>query len=231
MNIKKILCVIALFIHPIVFLSGAASLQAENNNSVYDYFQNGEQQKGDHQNKKENLEQGKVVNDKAESGSDGQKVGVSFMDIVRTLFVLLFVIGLLLIVLKWLQKKNNLSSMNQLVTNLGGTSLGGNRSVQLIKTGRSILIVGVGDDVHLLKEINDEKEIEAILEEYNKRLDQQIHHRDFIPGIVKWKNHNKNTDKIITFKTELTKQLNEMKKTRREVISGNTKRRDLNKNE
>ena len=44
-----------------------------------------------------------------------------------------------------------------------GTTLGANRSVQLIKIGNQLLIVGVGENIQLLKEIDDEQEYEQII--------------------------------------------------------------------
>nr|WP_304654759.1 flagellar biosynthetic protein FliO [Sporolactobacillus sp. STSJ-5] len=46
--------------------------------------------------------------------------------------------------------------------NMGGVSLGTNRSLQLIRVGDEVLVVGVGETVQLLKEINDPQVIEAL---------------------------------------------------------------------
>ena len=56
--------------------------------------------------------------------------------------------------------------------NLGGNALGANRSVQVIKVGNRLLIVGVGENIQLLKEIEDGQEYEQIISEYNNQINQ-----------------------------------------------------------
>ena len=60
---------------------------------------------------------------------------------------------------------------------MGGTGLGGNRSIQLVKVGDRILIVGVGEDIQLLTEIKDEAERNQLLDEYNQKIEQMIQAR------------------------------------------------------
>ena len=62
---------------------------------------------------------------------------------------LIFVIAILYFLLKFVNKKNQSYQQNRIVQHLGGTSLGANRSVQIVKAGKQILILGVGEDVKL----------------------------------------------------------------------------------
>ena len=71
---------------------------------------------------------------------------------------LIFVIAILYFLLKFVNKKNQSYQQNRIVQHLGGTSLGANRSVQIVKAGKQILILGVGEDVKLLSEVVDEQE-------------------------------------------------------------------------
>ena len=75
------------------------------------------------------------------------------------IFATVFVVGLLYFVLKFVNKNGRLFKSTQLIENLGGTALGANRSVQLIKVGNRLLIVGVGENIQLLKEIEDRTRI------------------------------------------------------------------------
>ncbi len=67
---------------------------------------------------------------------------------------------------------------HRMMKNVGGLSLGQHKSIQLVVIGGSYYLIGVGDEVRLLKEITDPKEIEA-LESYFDEDDIQSP-----PGLV-----------------------------------------------
>ncbi len=56
--------------------------------------------------------------------------------------------------------------------NIGGVTLGANRSVQVIKVGERILVVGVGETIQLLKEVDEQKEIEELLNQREEQFDK-----------------------------------------------------------
>jgi len=95
--------------------------------------------------------------------------GLSLWDYVKMLFALLFVLALLLFVLKFINKKSHNYNQNSLVRNIGGVNLGAQKSVQLVQIGNSIFIVGVGENVQLLKEIENPDEIEQIVNNFNEK--------------------------------------------------------------
>lgn len=92
---------------------------------------------------------------------------VKLWDYIKVLFALIFVLGLLLFVLRFLNKKSAVFDQASAIQNLGGVSVGQQKSVQVIKIGSQVLIVGVGDDVRILSEVKDEREIELILNSFN----------------------------------------------------------------
>ena len=53
----------------------------------------------------------------------------------------------------------------QLVENLGGNRLGANRSVQLIKVGERLFVVGVGENIQLLKKLKKDKNMSKLFHE------------------------------------------------------------------
>ncbi|MCM3709930.1 flagellar biosynthetic protein FliO [Sporosarcina luteola] len=101
----------------------------------------------------------------ADRTQDGAAVGLSWWDYVKTLLALLFVAGILLALLKFINRKNRMFGQHRLMKNVGGISLGQQKSIQLVVIGESYYLIGVGDEVRLLKEITDPKEI-ASLESY-----------------------------------------------------------------
>ncbi|MEG0259005.1 MAG: flagellar biosynthetic protein FliO [Lysinibacillus sp.] len=91
---------------------------------------------------------------------------VSAWEYIKMVLALVFVIALFYALIKFLNKRNLKYQHNQMVQNLGGLSLGAQKSVQLLQVGDSLYLVGVGDDIQLLKEITNEEEV---LAHYNGR--------------------------------------------------------------
>ncbi|MBB6282172.1 flagella biosynthesis regulatory protein FliZ [Geobacillus subterraneus] len=104
----------------------------------------------------------------------GQSVdAVSASDVLRLIGATAFVLILLYVLLKWLSRRQPfVSGQKGVIEHLGGTSVGANRSVQLIKVGHRLLVVGVGDSIQLLREISDENEINELLAQHNERIER-----------------------------------------------------------
>lgn len=94
---------------------------------------------------------------------------LGFFSYLKVLFALVLVLGLLIAVLKFLNKRNVQYQQNNVVRNIGGITVGPQKSVQLIQVGERIYMIGVGEDVQLLKELSNEAEIEGILSHYEDK--------------------------------------------------------------
>ncbi|MBD7983541.1 flagellar biosynthetic protein FliO [Sporosarcina sp. Sa2YVA2] len=107
-----------------------------------------------------------ATEDKSEPAADRSKSeaasGSSWGDYVRMIFAFIFVIALLLALLKFLNRKNRMFEQHRLMKNMGGLSLGQQKSVQLVMIGDTYYLVGVGDEVRLLKEIVDPEEVRQL---------------------------------------------------------------------
>ncbi|PID16508.1 hypothetical protein CSV63_01080 [Sporosarcina sp. P34] len=99
--------------------------------------------------------------------------GLTVKDYIRTLFAFVFVIGLLVWLLRFMNKRNRNFDSNRLMTNMGGVPLGQNKSIQLVKMGNHYFVVGVGENVQLLKEIEDPDEIAELLARYDQNDEVQ----------------------------------------------------------
>ena len=153
-----------------------------------------------------------------EAETTDTNVGISFGDIFRMIFALLFVAGLLYVLLRILNKKNRGYQHGQLIENMGGTPLGGNRSVQMVRIGDKIYILGVGDSVQLLNVIDDEKEYSMLIDEHNEKLDQQMVPMDIASKLLdKWKLKSANQAPS-SFSSQLQDQLEQLKEERKKVI-------------
>lgn len=78
------------------------------------------------------------------------------ISIVKTIVLLGLILFLIYFLLKLLNKKNRLFQQSKTLENLGGISLGQNKSIQVIRVGEKMYLIGVGDNVELLQEVSDE---------------------------------------------------------------------------
>jgi flagellar protein FliO/FliZ len=166
----------------------------------------------------------KEVENNEETTTDNNEntptVGLTFWDFLKMIFATIFVIALLYAILKFINKRSRSFSSNQLVENLGGTALGTNRSIQIVKIGNRVLVVGVGEDVKLLKEIDDEEEARQIIEDYNNRMDQLVQPSDIVTKLIeRTRNIKQGTSREETsFSSMLKAQLEELSKGRKKLF-------------
>ncbi|WP_285766605.1 flagellar biosynthetic protein FliO [Peribacillus sp. SI8-4] len=150
--------------------------------------------------------------------SDPAKVGITVWEFLRMIFATIFVVALLYILLKFINKKNKSYQKANSVENIGGTSLGANRSVQLVKVGGRILVIGVGENIQLLKEIDDPSEYEQLLQDHNDKIDQMLQPGAFARTLKdKWL--KKDVSKPAKFSTELKKQFDQMSASRKKLLN------------
>lgn len=149
-------------------------------------------------------------------------VGFSAWEFIKMFLALGFVIVLLYALLKFMNKRNMKYQQNQIVQNLGGLSLGVQKSVQLIQVGDALLVVGVGEDIQLLKEITDRDQIEKILDLYNDRQELAAATPYIAELVGKFKttkaNNNQSNVNDQVFSDMLQKKLATIKKQRKQEI-------------
>ncbi len=81
--------------------------------------------------------------------------GIILKLVVYTVLILAMIYGLI----KFLAIRQRKFQPNQAVQLMGGTPLGNNKSLQLVKVGEQVLLIGVGDQVTLIKEFASTDEI------------------------------------------------------------------------
>lgn len=169
------------------------------------------------ENDKDCAENNAPITESDEDNTDKAPVSTSAWDYVKTLLALVFVIGLLFALLKFVNRKNRLYDKNRLMKNMGGISLGQHKSVQLVVVGESYYLIGVGEDIRLLKEITDKDEIEKLIEFYGEdHVDTGMGWLDRLLAMKKQpkKENNQTTDFSNVFNT----RLDEMKEERQRHI-------------
>ncbi len=135
----------------------AASTSTNGDHTVYDTIQKG--------GEKTKSSQVKVV----DSGSSPSL----FPLFMKFIFSFILVVGLLLVLLRFLSKRNHMLQSSGPVIHLGGKQLGNNRNLQVLLIGQTIYIIGVGETVTLIRTISQGEEYQHLLENIENQADMQ----------------------------------------------------------
>ncbi|SFD68499.1 flagellar protein FliO/FliZ [Paenibacillus catalpae] len=84
-------------------------------------------------------------------------------NIIWVIISLFIVIGLIVVLIKFLSQRNRMWGTNRAVRSLGGVALGQNNSLQVVELSGRLYVVGVGENVTLLDKIEDVEQVQAIL--------------------------------------------------------------------
>jgi len=143
--------------------------------------------------------------------------GSLVFELVKMFFALLLVLALIYFLLKFLNKRNNFNRVKAL-ENLGGISVGQHKSIQIIRIGSKLYLVGVGDNVEMLQEITDEAVKQDILRSKDatgSTLPTGALLSSLIPGKKATKTGLAETD----FKNLFAKELDNLKENRKKMIN------------
>lgn len=153
--------------------------------------------------------------------TDSSGVSITAWDYIKMIFALLFVIALLYGLLRFLNKRNRSFQRNQLIHNLGGVGVGQGKSIQLMQIGNSLYLVGIGENINLLKEITDPQEIEDLTKLYEEKLGsaQSLPYiMEFMNKLTKNKAHTTKNNENPSFNETFQKKLDDIKRDRSEVL-------------
>lgn len=201
------------------------------NESIEDYFKKSKEEIDKTPVLESDSESEKVVDPEISTGG----VSVTIWDYVKIIFALGFVVLLLYGLLRFVNSRNKTFQTNQLIQNLGGVGISQGKSVQLLHVGNSLFLVGIGEDISLLKEISDPEEIAKLTKIYDEKQDSgktvpyileifSRFKRNFFP---KKQSDEKNNP---SFNETFQKRLQEIKKDRSEVL-GDWKTKEREENE
>ncbi|MFD1360350.1 flagellar biosynthetic protein FliO [Lentibacillus salinarum] len=163
-------------------------------------------------------------NDEERDAADSPGTGSLLMNIVKMIFALLLVLGLIYLLLKFLHNRNKRFQQVKGLENMGGVSVGPNKSVQVVRIGSKVFLIGVGENVQLLEEITDD--------ETKKELVHNDHSDDHqaaggLAALFQSKNTEKNAgDGNDDFKRLFSTELEKLKQTRRSLLHQSTQKDD-----
>ncbi|XXM73532.1 flagellar biosynthetic protein FliO [Lysinibacillus sphaericus] len=180
-----------------------------NMKSVDDWYESPES--GENRNKD-------VKPSEKENIEETQTAGVTFFDYVKMIFALIFVVALIYFLLKFINQKGRSFQQTKMINHLGGAPLGGNRSVQIVKVGNQVLVLGVGEDIQLLKEVHDEKEKEEILAYYHNGTEQMRDAKTVVSNLLTKVTGGTGSSEQGSFQSHFKKQLDEMSKGRKKML-------------
>ncbi|WLV25773.1 flagellar biosynthetic protein FliO [Aciduricibacillus chroicocephali] len=119
-------------------------------------------------------EKGKPEKNSDETGNQQAKKDVDSISpgtsLVKMFLALIVILVLIYGTLKFLSSRTRSFQQNRTMQNLGGISVGQNKSVQLVRIGNKLYMIGVGDNVELLQEIEDEDVRQEMLREVNDSI-------------------------------------------------------------
>src|SRR5699024_7725281 len=140
------------------------------------------------------------------------------MNILKMFFALLLVLALIYVVVKLLSNRHKLNNRITSLENLGGISVGNNKSIQIIRVGQSFYLIGVGENIELLKEIVDPDVINILLSS-ESTADESV---SSLFTSIFHKQKNSKREESNKFKNQFTKELNKIKHQRQTLINKHT---------
>ncbi|WP_409253712.1 flagellar biosynthetic protein FliO [Bacillus sp. SCS-153A] len=201
-------------------MTGGIPAYAEFDGTVKDYWEKPQERNEERMPAAEN-----------ETSVTEASTGVSALDYLKMVFALVFVIALIYFLLKFINQKSKTFQQSKLIQNLGGTPLGGNRSVQLVKVGERILILGVGEDIQLLKEINSKEEKDDILMFYDEKTQGLQQQKDILTQWIGKRTGSmpQKPDESQSFQSLLKSQIEDIRKGRKKMLNDiNNREKDKN---
>jgi len=147
------------------------------------------------------------------------------LNIVKMVFALLLILALIYTLLWFLKKRRSYEKAGSL-ENIGGISVGQQKSVQIIRIGDKMYLLGVGSNVELLKELSEE-ESENILQDMNQSSASPA--GSFVQDILKKWNYKRTNETQATekqFKKSFKQELDKLKEQRHQMIDDYNKKDD-----
>lgn len=211
-NSRKIIICIA-FIMGVFHPLWTTIVQAdENNKSVLDGYRENNRQSPvenatNEQTKKPDSSEQTPLSDTDELVQDQNLFGV-FFKLFLALAVIIFMIYVLI---RFIGNRSQSYQAHRTLQNIGGVHVGTNRSIQLVRVGNRVLVVGVAETIQLLKEINDQTEVDHILKDYEVQQGQQQLSSMYRWAKTKFTSAEENVQSDVYFKSLLERQLTDVK--------------------
>src|SRR5690625_1017509 len=144
----------------------------------------------------------------------------------RMILSLLLILGLIYLVLRFLNKRNKMFDQVRSLENLGGISVGQNKTVQLVRVGSKVYMIGVGENVEMLQEITDEEVIDDLLQTNESTGNEGI--SNLIKPIFPKKAKSEEYKDYENFTNLFQQELEKLKQTRQQIKVSYSQKDDKN---
>ena len=114
--------------------------------------------------------------------------------LIWVIVALMLVIGLIILVIKWLSQRNRGWGTNRALRSLGGIPLGQNKSLQVVELSGRVYIVGVGDSITLLDKIDEPEEALAVMDAIEQQNSRTWNTPSLTNLVDRFRNRNSNVE-------------------------------------
>lgn len=142
---------------------------------------------------------------------------------IKMFFALLLILALLYGILIILRRRKKLYQHSNLLENLGGIPLGPNKSIQIVRVGSSLYLIGVGDNIEMLQEITDEELKTALLEE---KEEDSLPVANMVFNLFQGKQKKNNQKTLQSFSENLQEELKKFRTNRKNLMDEFNKKDD-----
>lgn len=149
--------------------------------------------------------------------SEDTDSGSLFFEIIKLVFALLLVLALIYVFLYFLKRRNKLGTRIQSLENLGGISVGQNKSVQLVRLGDHLYLIGVGEEITFLQKIEDEALIEDIMKEKEEQA-ADLSASSIFTSLIQKKSDKSSEKNSNDFKNMFHRELGNLQQNRKNII-------------
>lgn len=161
------------------------------------------------------------------SSSPASSESSIFLDLIKIILALAFIIFLIYVLLKFMNKRNKSIHPSKAMENMGGVPLGQQKSLQIVRIGQQFYAIGVGENVDLVTEITDERTIEELTKK------NEAASESFSPSMVKQllsqkkkqTNHNESFQNQ-SFQKLFQSELSSLKERRQQLIEAEKKKKE-----
>ncbi|MEC5422681.1 flagellar biosynthetic protein FliO [Virgibacillus sp. C22-A2] len=159
---------------------------------------------------------------------ESESTGSLLFSLVKMFFALLLILALIYLLLKFLSKRSKLFHQVKALENLGGVSVGQNKSIQIVRIGTQVFLIGVGENVEMLHEITDNEVIEDLLHS-EKAVQNEVSAGTLFSSILRKKSTEDMGSTIQDkgdFKKLFSGELEKVRKNREKLIKQNGQKED-----
>ncbi|GGA62981.1 flagellar biosynthetic protein FliO [Ornithinibacillus halotolerans] len=153
-----------------------------------------------------------------QNNTESTSTGSLIFDLVQMFFVLLLILGLIYVVLKFLNKRNKLFNQVKALENLGGIAVGPSKSIQIIRVADELYLIGVGENIQLLEKIDNMEMKQDLLRSFEE---QSTFKGENLLSVFQ-KKSNKSPYKSNSsneFKNLFSNELEQLKQNRRSILN------------